>query len=417
MTRSHVAMRCALWGENVDAFLSQRDSQMIVPIVLVQFCKASRFNGQIRCGTVYNASKVCLNKDISVINQFRQRIMSDDSFSLGLPDSLKYDKPMVMDESFSFGCIKCIDTLFCLEDGTYWICARVESVSCYGEWFYICCQKCGKKVEKTCNEFHCIGCSKFDGSGIMRYMLKFEVFDGTSTAELVLWDKECVQILQKKASELDCAQVVSPNNVPKEIEDCVVGKIFLFKVALRNEDDFLHLKPYNVKKVITDVALIEKYSVNVVANLEASKTAATYEDMYLNECSTLSQIVDFPDLGSDVDSLKVFGDKFLSPSSSGVKNCLVVNLDDVSMNDGMKENVVMDLDVPSTNCVMKDDLVINLDVFHDVCPSVERKKSGKLKREEIETTPGVKRKLVGDFEGSVKDSKNKLVAVKLEPTD
>ena len=100
-----------------------------------------------------------------------------------------------------------------------------------------------------------------------------------------------------------------------------------------------------------------------------------------------------------------------------MKNCLVVNLDDVSMNDGMKENVVMDLDVPSTNCVMKDDLVINLDVFHDVCPSVERKKSGKLKREEIETTPGVKRKLVGDFEGSVKDSKNKLVAVKLEPTD
>ena len=94
--------------------------------------------------------------------------------------------------------------------------------------------------------------------------------------------------------------------MPKEIEDCVVGKIFLFKVALRNEDDFLHLKPYNVKKVITDVALIEKYSVNVVANLEASKTAATYEDMYLNECSTLSQIVDFPDLGSDVDSLKVF---------------------------------------------------------------------------------------------------------------
>ncbi|KAL1556374.1 hypothetical protein AAHA92_12009 [Salvia divinorum] len=59
-------------GENVDLFLSQRDSQMIVPIVLVRLYKASKFNGQIRCGTVYNASKVCLNKDISVINQFRQ---------------------------------------------------------------------------------------------------------------------------------------------------------------------------------------------------------------------------------------------------------------------------------------------------------------------------------------------------------
>ncbi|KAL1532624.1 hypothetical protein AAHA92_32609 [Salvia divinorum] len=314
---------------------------MIVPIVLVRFCRASKFNGQIRCGTVYNASKVSLNKDISVINQFRQRTTSDDSFSLGLLTSLKYDKPMIMDESFSFESIKCIDSLFCLE------------------------------------------------------------FCGT---------KNVCKFYKKKASELDCAQVVSPNNVPKEIEDCVVGKIFLFKVALRNEDEFLHLKPYNVKKVVTDVALIEKYSVNLVANLEASKTATSYEDMYLNECNSLSQIVD---LGSDVDSLK-----FLSPSSSGVKNCLVVNLDDVSMNGGMKKNVVIDLDVPSTNCVMKDDLVINLDVFPDVCPSVERKKSGMLKKEENETTPGIKRKLVGDFEGCVKNSKNKkLVAVKLEPTD
>ena len=76
----------------------------------------------------------------------------------------------------------------------------------------------------------------------------------------------------------------------------------------------------------------------------------------------------------------MFDDKFLSPSSSSVKNCLVVNLDDVSMNGGMKENVVMDMDVPSTNYVMKDDLVINLDVFLNVCPSVERKKSEMLKK-------------------------------------
>lgn len=35
-----------------------------------------------------------------------------------------------------------------------------------------------------------------------RYMFKVNVLDGTSNASLLLWDKECVALLGKKASEI-----------------------------------------------------------------------------------------------------------------------------------------------------------------------------------------------------------------------
>ncbi|KAL1564040.1 hypothetical protein AAHA92_06445 [Salvia divinorum] len=98
------------------------------------------------------------------------------------------------------------------------------------------------------------------------------------------------------------------------------------------------------------------------SNLELSNTSVALEDLFLEECNTLSPIVD---LRNDDDSLKVYGNRLLSP----------------------------------TMCV-------------------EWKKSVMVKNEG-EITPSIKRKLVGDLDGSVKDSKKKqkLVPVKLEPKD
>ncbi|KAL1554933.1 hypothetical protein AAHA92_15433 [Salvia divinorum] len=107
--------------------------------------------GLIHCGTVYNASKVLLNKDIDVINRFREMIKNDDSFMKELPAALKFGKPEVLDEIE--GNLKSIETLFCLEDGNYWICARVESVNCYGDWYCISCKKCGKNWLKLTISF------------------------------------------------------------------------------------------------------------------------------------------------------------------------------------------------------------------------------------------------------------------------
>ncbi|KAL1554935.1 hypothetical protein AAHA92_15434 [Salvia divinorum] len=178
--------------------------------------------------------------------------------------------------------------------------------------------------------------------------------------------------------------VLSPNIVPKEIKEFVAGKIFLFKISITKEDDFLSLKPYNVKKVVCDATVVNKYSANIFSNLELSSTSVALVDLFQEECNWLSPIVD---LGNDYDSLKVYGDKLFSPTMCGMKNDMELNLDDGLIN----------LDAfPKDFGVMKDDFIIDLDVIPNGCPPVERKKSVMVKNES-DITPGIKRKLVGDF--------------------
>lgn len=114
------------------------------------------------------------------------------------------------------------------QDGSYWICARIESVECFGEWFYMACKRCSKKVAKMSNRFYCDRCNKNDGTAVqrsctillknlwktfdiytwnwlgifVRFMFKLDVFDGSGTTQLLLWDRESVQLLGKKAADV-----------------------------------------------------------------------------------------------------------------------------------------------------------------------------------------------------------------------
>ena len=151
------------------------------------------------------------------------------------------------------------------QDGNYWICARVEAVSCYGDWYYISCKKCGKK-----NGFE---------SFFYFSLISFESFF------FYLY------------------QVVSLNCVPREIENFIIGKVYLFMISLRKEDDFLRLKPYNVKKVVSDHAVIRKCSTNILSNLDKGNPSQSLDDLFLEEYDRLSPIVN---LGQDNDSLQVF---------------------------------------------------------------------------------------------------------------
>ena len=105
----------------------------------------------------------------------------------------------------------------------------------------------------------------------------------------------------------------------------------------------------------------------------------------------------------------MYGEKLFCPGSSGIKSDVEILPDDgrVSLNGLCR--------VPG---VMNEDFVIDVDAVIDVCPSLDRKKSVVLKSEG-DVTPGLKRKLVEEFDGSIKYSKkkHKLVPVKIEPKD
>lgn len=106
---------------------------------------------------------------------------------------------------------------------------------------------------------------------------------------------------------------------------------------------------------------------------------------------------------------QVYGERLFSPACSGMKTDLEILPDDGVMSVENKCKV---------NGFMNDDFIIDVDVTPDVCPSVERKKSFALK-DEVDISPGIKRKLAEEFDVPLKFSKrkNKLVAVKIEPKD
>ena len=91
--------------------------------------------------------------------------------------------------------------------------------------------------------------------------------------------------------------------MPKEVENFITDKIYLFKISLRKEVDFLSLKPYNVKKVVCDETIIRKYSAIMFDNVDNGDTSKSLDDLFLEDCDRLSPIVN---LGNDDDSLQVF---------------------------------------------------------------------------------------------------------------
>ncbi|XP_057765107.1 uncharacterized protein LOC130985937 [Salvia miltiorrhiza] len=170
---------CTLWEEYVDEFLSQVDPNVKqITVVLIQFCRANLYKGEIRISTSYNVSKVLLNKDTKEMNEFRQRIFGNIRFFETMNITFNHEPKRMIDETENLE-VKSIEDVFCLEDGCYWICAKVDHIEAIGEWWYMACKCCAKKVEKVDNKFYCDRCNKFDGMANKRFMLRVNVVDAS----------------------------------------------------------------------------------------------------------------------------------------------------------------------------------------------------------------------------------------------
>lgn len=75
------------------------------------------------------------------------------------------------------------------------------------EWFYVACKKCIKKMAKAGPSFYCVNCDYSDPVGTLRYKVIVRVADNSGVASFILWDKECVKLIGKKAAELKSTSV------------------------------------------------------------------------------------------------------------------------------------------------------------------------------------------------------------------
>ncbi|KAG6414082.1 hypothetical protein SASPL_126799 [Salvia splendens] len=114
-------------------------------------------------------------------------------------------------------------------DGSYWICGRIEDVEChYGQWSYMACKQCVKKVVKVKNGFNGEECDNSDGIAIPRFRFIVNVVD-------------------------------ADEYIPPEIEEKLLGQTLLFRIHVKTSNEYWIDKPYTVNKICNDPQIVDKY--------------------------------------------------------------------------------------------------------------------------------------------------------------
>ncbi|KAG6424754.1 hypothetical protein SASPL_115174 [Salvia splendens] len=159
--------------------------------------------------------------------------------------------------------VKSLEDLSCLEEGSCWVFGKIESVEChYGEWYFLACKTCVKKVREVDNKFNCSGCTKTHSYAVKRFKFVVNVVDHTSNASLLLWDREGSQLLGRNVTDFvgNGGQVAPKNSIPALIEEILVGQNVLFKLQLKNHIEYYRSYPFTVNKICNLPEVVDKYT-------------------------------------------------------------------------------------------------------------------------------------------------------------
>ncbi|KAL3014700.1 hypothetical protein AAZX31_06G120500 [Glycine max] len=113
--------------------------------------------------------------------------------------------------------------------------AKIEKFFVANGWSYEGCSRCNVKGDPE-TTYICSGCGKSNTGTVARFRIEILVSQEKECAEFVLWDKECVQLLNVTAAELKKQLIddgeVDPLAFPEAIE-CILGKMLAFKIKVQ----------------------------------------------------------------------------------------------------------------------------------------------------------------------------------------
>ncbi|KAL2517065.1 Nucleic acid-binding [Abeliophyllum distichum] len=144
--------------------------------------------------------------------------------------------------------------------GSCWVFATIIAIENDQDWWYLSCKKCPKKVNAVGTRFYCEKCDRFDITGNPRFKIQVRVIDGTGSASLLMWDRECIQLIGKNASDLKDEMVKNSADLgyPSDIEALVDRKI-LFKIQIKLQNIKEYNDVFTVMRLTVDDDLISKH--------------------------------------------------------------------------------------------------------------------------------------------------------------
>lgn len=84
------------------------------------------------------------------------------------------------------------------------VAARISGIESSNDWFYSSCKTrgCNKKLKVSERMNKCFKCLRSWSNGILTYKLRIGVVDIKGNASFLLWDRECMELIEIGATGL-----------------------------------------------------------------------------------------------------------------------------------------------------------------------------------------------------------------------
>ncbi|KAL4322302.1 hypothetical protein AHAS_Ahas14G0196900 [Arachis hypogaea] len=256
-------LSCTLFGETVDQILPHLDEDRLEPlIVILQYFKATRWNGKTSVQSHFELSKVHVNPELKEVMSFKKSLMSgSESTSVRISHQSTQSSWVGTDElNNGTAIVKTIEqVLKSVEEGPTWIAGTIVSINAgKDDWFYKACRRCPKKVETPIgNRYECAKCGHTHGCAALRYKVEVMVFDGTGSITLLLWDRETNQLCGKAAEKIVEEDDAKEDEYPKSLDN-MMDRMVLFKINVKSGNIKHYDQIYTVMKVCDDEETVAK---------------------------------------------------------------------------------------------------------------------------------------------------------------
>ncbi|CAH9094102.1 unnamed protein product [Cuscuta epithymum] len=250
---------CTLWGPMVDMLMSYKLTTGEPIVMLLQCCRAKKYQGQVHVSNMFNTTKVILNGVEDEFNDFKSKMAS--RCGEGLSFTIASDTSNDADISSGQIQLVTIEQLTKMEeDGKHWIYGEIAGIDSHKDWSYVSCIGCNRKVTPNGDGFQCLSCNSSDA--VLRYKVNIRVVDKTSHASFLLWDREVSCLIGRSASSLK-EQVnkrnFGPHYFPSEINALMDIKALFRVQCKRDSRNYKGNQNYSVLRMNTDPRVISLY--------------------------------------------------------------------------------------------------------------------------------------------------------------
>ncbi|XLT08851.1 hypothetical protein HN51_054644 [Arachis hypogaea] len=250
-----------------------QDGRVEPLIVVVQYFKATRWNGNTSVQSHFDISQLHIDPDLKDVAEFRSGLLGGEPSSFVRISQVPSKTAWSGVEELKQGAVsvKIIEeVLIQHKEDPAWIAASIVAINVTkDDWFYKSCKKCPKKVETPIgNRYECGKCGHTHGSAALRFKVEVMVFYGTGSIRLLLWDKE------------------TRDEYPKTLDN-MMDKRVLFKINIKeaNINQFDHV--YMVMKICDDEDIIDK---NLPKELSTNLPSNVSEDGCNNYLEILENV-------------------------------------------------------------------------------------------------------------------------------